>query len=84
MDIGNGGGADDAAQEANRIRYFVLIIRNVQVEDRGGCVNLIRFVIRANDKKILSFCCQVHVPDQPQSDEGAGGPPASGRPAGHY
>ncbi|XP_017494254.1 PREDICTED: limbic system-associated membrane protein-like, partial [Rhagoletis zephyria] len=35
MDIGNGG-ADDAAQEANRIRYFVLIIRNVQVEDRGG------------------------------------------------
>ena len=30
------GGED--FQEHNRIRYFVLIIRNVQVEDRGGFV----------------------------------------------
>lgn len=30
------GGED--LQEQNRIRYFVLIIRNVQVEDRGGYV----------------------------------------------
>ena len=38
IDIGGGeiGGSGDQHSEPNRIRHFVLVIRNVQVEDRGG------------------------------------------------
>lgn len=35
---------DDEQHDHNRVRYFVLIIRNVQVEDRGGFVTFCTYL----------------------------------------
>ena len=68
------GGED--YKDQSRIHYFVLIIRNVHVEDRGGFAISLHFV-----HNCLNVALQIHVSDQYCSDEVANWIPEGGRPA---